>query len=128
MIQHRLDKAGGIGFAPIRKVGGDEQLGVVDGFPERDLIRLDGQAGDHRSGGQLIGRRIGHRTGLLGRQQPRPYRIRGSDLRPHLPTVRTLVGIGAPSFLAGFGATLLVVVVNTTLSRVAAATAAEAAA
>ena len=34
------------------------------------------------------------------------------------------MGIGAPSFLAGFGATLLVVVVNTTLSRVAAATAA----
>jgi Na+-driven multidrug efflux pump len=37
------------------------------------------------------------------------------------------VGIGAPSFLAGFGATLLVVVVNTTLSQVAAATAALAA-
>ena len=56
-------------------------------------------------------------------QRHRPYRIRRSDLRPHLPTVRTLVGIGAPSFLAGFGATLLVVVVNTSLSRVAAATA-----
>ena len=37
------------------------------------------------------------------------------------------MGIGAPSFLAGFGATLLVVVVNTTLSRAAAATAALAA-
>ncbi|NUU15759.1 MATE family efflux transporter [Cellulomonas humilata] len=55
-------------------------------------------------------------------QRHRPYRVRRSDLRPHLPTVRTLVGIGAPSFLAGFGATLLVVVVNTSLSRVAAAT------
>lgn len=57
-------------------------------------------------------------------QKHRPYRICRSDLRPHLPMVRTLVGIGAPSFLAGFGATLLVVVVNTTLSRAAAATAA----
>ena len=56
-------------------------------------------------------------------QKHRPYRIRRSDLRPHLPTVRTLVGIGAPSFLAGFGATLLVVVVNTTLSGVTVATA-----
>ena len=53
-------------------------------------------------------------------QKHRPYRIHRADLRPHLPTVRTLVGIGAPSFLAGFGATLLVVVVNTTLSRAAA--------
>ena len=60
-------------------------------------------------------------------QRHRPYRVRRSDLRPHLPTVRTLVGIGAPSFLAGFGATLLVVVVNTTLSRVTTATAALAA-
>ena len=57
-------------------------------------------------------------------QKHRPYHIRRSDLRPHLPTVRTFVGIGAPSFLAGFGATLLVVVVNTTLSRAAATTAA----
>ena len=60
-------------------------------------------------------------------QKHRPYRIRRADLRPHLPTVRTLVGIGAPSFLAGFGATVLFVVVNTTLSRAAAATTALAA-
>ena len=60
-------------------------------------------------------------------QKERPYRIRGSDLRPHLPTVRTLVDIGAPSFLAGFGVTLLVVVVNNALSGAVAATAALAA-
>lgn len=60
-------------------------------------------------------------------QKHRPYRVHRNDLRLHLPTVRTLVGIGAPSFLAGFGATLLVVVVNTSLSQAAAATAALAA-
>ncbi|MBO3741423.1 MATE family efflux transporter [Actinoplanes flavus] len=49
-------------------------------------------------------------------QRDRPYRITRADLRPHGPTVRALVGVGAPSFLAGFGATLLAVLVNNTLS------------
>jgi len=38
-------------------------------------------------------------------------------LRPHGPTLKALIGIGAPSFLAGFGATLLAVLVNTTLAH-----------
>ncbi|MBM2615616.1 hypothetical protein JIG36_08565 [Actinoplanes sp. LDG1-06] len=49
-------------------------------------------------------------------QRRRPYRIGRADLRPHLPTVRALTAIGTPSFLAGFGATLLVVLVNNTLA------------
>ncbi|WP_436535691.1 MATE family efflux transporter [Actinoplanes sp. HUAS TT8] len=51
------------------------------------------------------------------RQRERPYRITGGDLRPHGPTVRALVGVGAPSFLAGLGATLLAVLVNNTLAH-----------
>ncbi|XVV17209.1 MATE family efflux transporter [Actinoplanes sp. CA-131856] len=49
-------------------------------------------------------------------QRDRPYRLGAADLRPHGPTVRALIGVGAPSFLAGFGATLLAVLVNNTLS------------
>ncbi|MFF5081594.1 MATE family efflux transporter [Actinoplanes sp. NPDC000266] len=49
-------------------------------------------------------------------QRERPYRIGAADLRPHGPAVRALIGVGAPSFLAGFGATLLAVLVNNTLS------------
>lgn len=49
-------------------------------------------------------------------QRDRPYRIRVADLRPHGPTVRALAEIGAPSFLAGFGATLLAVLINNTLA------------
>ncbi|MEU4216939.1 MATE family efflux transporter [Actinoplanes sp. NPDC026623] len=53
-------------------------------------------------------------------QRRRPYRITVRDLRPHGPTVRALIGIGAPSFLAGFGATLLAVLVNNVLAATAA--------
>ncbi|MFB9693571.1 MATE family efflux transporter [Amorphoplanes digitatis] len=53
-------------------------------------------------------------------QRDRPYRISVHDLRPHGPTVRALIGIGAPSFLAGFGATLLAVLVNNVLAATAA--------
>jgi Na+-driven multidrug efflux pump len=53
-------------------------------------------------------------------QRDRPYRIRRSDLRFHGPTVRALIGVGAPSFLAGLGATLLVVLVNKSLAGTAA--------
>nr|WP_202889696.1 MATE family efflux transporter [Actinopolymorpha rutila] len=56
-------------------------------------------------------------------QRHRPYRIGLADLRPHPPTIRALLGVGAPSFLAGFGATMLAVLVNTTLARTGGATA-----
>ena len=48
-------------------------------------------------------------------QRRRPYRIGRRDLRPHGPTIRALISVGAPSFLAGFGATLLVLLVNNSL-------------
>jgi putative MATE family efflux protein len=56
-------------------------------------------------------------------QRRRPYRIRASDLLFHGPTVRALIGVGAPSFLAGFGATLLAVLVNNSLAHAGGATA-----
>jgi putative MATE family efflux protein len=40
-------------------------------------------------------------------QRNRPYRITRDDLHPHWPTARSLVSLGAPSFLAGFGASLV---------------------
>jgi len=49
-------------------------------------------------------------------QRERRYRITVHDLRPHGATARALIGIGAPSFLAGFGATLLAVLVNNVLA------------
>ena len=48
-------------------------------------------------------------------QRDRPYRITAADLRPHGPTLRQLVGVGAPSFLSGLGGTLLAVLTNTLL-------------
>ncbi|MBK7822010.1 MAG: MATE family efflux transporter [Tessaracoccus sp.] len=54
-------------------------------------------------------------------QRRRPYRIRARQLLPHGPTAREVVAVGAPSFLAGFGATLLAVLVNTTLAVAGAA-------
>lgn len=56
-------------------------------------------------------------------QPHRPYRIGRADLRPHAATVRALLDVGAPSFLSGFGATLLAVLVNTTLAHQAGTTA-----
>jgi putative MATE family efflux protein len=56
-------------------------------------------------------------------QRRRPYRIRLSDLRFHGPTVGALFGVGAPSFLAGFGTTLLAVLVNNSLAHVGGAVA-----
>ncbi|GAB3431493.1 MATE family efflux transporter [Flindersiella endophytica] len=49
-------------------------------------------------------------------QRHRPYRVGLAELRPRLATIGALIGVGAPSFLAGFGATVLAVVVNTTLA------------
>jgi putative MATE family efflux protein len=56
-------------------------------------------------------------------QRDRPYRITLANLRPHAPTVRSLLGIGAPSFLTGIGATVLAVLVNSTLAHADSATA-----
>lgn len=50
-------------------------------------------------------------------QHDRPYRIAFADLIPHGPTVRSLLGIGAPSFLTGIGAAVLVVLVNSALAH-----------
>lgn len=55
-------------------------------------------------------------------QRGRPYRIRRADLVPNASTVRALLAVGTPSFLAGFGATLLAVLVNTALVRTGGAT------
>lgn len=49
-------------------------------------------------------------------QPNRIYRITAADLRPRLRTIGELLAVGAPSFLTGIGATLLVVLVNTNLA------------
>lgn len=49
-------------------------------------------------------------------QRGRLYRIRAVDLRPQWRMIGSLLGIGAPSFLAGLGATLLVVLINANLA------------
>ncbi|MET7338807.1 MATE family efflux transporter [Nonomuraea sp. NPDC005650] len=49
-------------------------------------------------------------------QRGRPYRIRPVDLRPHPATIGAVLAVGAPSFLAGFGTTLLAALINTTLA------------
>lgn len=54
-------------------------------------------------------------------QRQRPYRVGLAQLRPHGPTIRAMLAIGAPSFLAGFGATLLAIVVNASLAVAGAA-------
>ncbi|MFJ4715354.1 MATE family efflux transporter [Streptomyces sp. NPDC088785] len=56
-------------------------------------------------------------------QRRRPYRVGPRDLLPHGPTLRALLGIGLPSFLAGTGVTLLAVLVNATLAATGSATA-----
>jgi putative MATE family efflux protein len=48
-------------------------------------------------------------------QRRRPYRIGLAQLRPHGATLRQLVAVGSPSFLAGFGATLLTALANNLL-------------
>ncbi|WP_416968113.1 MATE family efflux transporter [Streptomyces sp. 4F14] len=59
---------------------------------------------------------------FFGRRD-RPYRIALPDLLPHGPTLRALLGVGLPSFLAGTGVTLLAVLVNSTLATAGSATA-----
>jgi len=48
-------------------------------------------------------------------QKDRPYRVSLSDLKPDGPTMQQVVSIGAPSFLSGFGATMMAVLVNSLL-------------
>ncbi|GAA2352774.1 MATE family efflux transporter [Streptomyces violaceusniger] len=57
------------------------------------------------------------------RRHDRPYRISLHDLLPHGPTLRTLLAVGLPSFLAGTGVTLLAVLVNSALVATGSATA-----
>ncbi|MEU6248599.1 MATE family efflux transporter [Glycomyces sp. NPDC047010] len=49
-------------------------------------------------------------------QRERPYRVRAADLLPHWPTLRSLLAVGAPSMLAGLGATALTLLVNNLLA------------
>jgi putative MATE family efflux protein len=56
-------------------------------------------------------------------QRHRPYRVTARDLRPDVPTIRALISLGAPSFLTGVGATVLVALVNATLARTGSTTA-----
>ncbi|WP_229924854.1 MATE family efflux transporter [Streptomyces sulfonofaciens] len=49
-------------------------------------------------------------------QRDRPYRITLADLRPHGPTLRELVALGSPSFLSGFGNSLVLSLVNNRLA------------
>jgi len=53
-------------------------------------------------------------------QRDRPYRIGIAALRPDPRVSAAVLAIGAPSFLAGFGATVLVVLVNANLAALAA--------
>lgn len=49
-------------------------------------------------------------------QRRRPYRITRAALRPHGPTIRALLSVGMPSFLAGLGTTVLAVLINSALT------------
>lgn len=51
-------------------------------------------------------------------QRNRPYRIALADLRPHGPTLRELVAVGAPSFLAGLGNALIMFITNNRLAAI----------
>jgi len=59
---------------------------------------------------------------FFGRRD-RPYRIRAAHLRPHWPTIRSLLAVGSPSMIAGLGATALTLIVNNTLAGLGAAAA-----
>lgn len=72
-------------------------------------------------GGQAVSAAMG--LWFFFGQRRRPYRIGPRDLLPHGPTLRALLGIGLPSFLAGTGVTLLAVLVNATLTASGAVTA-----
>lgn len=65
-------------------------------------------------GGQAVS--MGMSLWFFFLQRDRPYRIGLADLRPHGPTLRELVAVGAPSFLGGFGNTLVMLLVNSRLA------------
>lgn len=68
--------------------------------------------------GQAVSAALAFRFFFLMRD--RPYRVGLPHLRLRLRTVSEVVGIGAPSFLAGFGATLLTALINQRLALVGA--------
>ncbi len=49
-------------------------------------------------------------------RKDRPYRVTWPDLRPRWPLVREISSVGAPSFLAGLGSTVLSITVNNLLA------------
>ncbi|WP_052848961.1 MATE family efflux transporter [Streptomyces avicenniae] len=65
-------------------------------------------------GGQAVSTAMGLWFFFL--QRRRPYRVAPRALLPHGPTLRALLAVGLPSFLAGTGVTLLAVLVNVTLA------------
>ncbi|MEO3754521.1 MATE family efflux transporter [Streptomyces sp. B6B3] len=72
-------------------------------------------------GGQLVSAAMSLWFFFLRRD--RPYRVGLADLVPKGPTVRALLHVGMPSFLAGAGVTLLAVLINATLTAAGAVTA-----
>ncbi len=67
-------------------------------------------------GGQMVSSSMGAWFFLA--QRRRPYRIRPRDLLPRRAALVEIVEIGTPSFLAGFGRTLLVAVINNLLAGI----------
>ncbi len=65
-------------------------------------------------GGQMVSSAMG--TWFFLGQRRRPYRIRPRDLVPHRAALAEIVQVGAPSFLSGFGRTLLTTVINNLLA------------
>lgn len=65
-------------------------------------------------GGQVVS--AGMAVWFFFVQRDRPYRIDAAQLVPRARVIGALLAIGAPSFLAGIGATLLVVLINATLA------------
>ncbi len=68
-------------------------------------------------GGQAVS--MGMSLWFFFLQRDRPYRVGRTDLFPRRPMIAELATIGAPSFLAGFGATMLIVLVNNMLAAAA---------
>jgi putative MATE family efflux protein len=65
-------------------------------------------------GGQLVSAAMGLWFFLL--QRRRPYRVRLRDLVPDLRLLREIAAVGAPTFVAGLGVTVLSVVTNNLLA------------
>jgi len=65
-------------------------------------------------GGQLVSAAMGFWFFLL--QRRRPYRVSPRDLIPDLGLLREIAAVGAPTFVAGLGVTVLSVVTNNLLA------------